>query len=83
MFNGVHCGKQVIRNWYVTHGLEVPVNRLIAEGVPGASGHSRTTPVRFLPVMSDLYRALSETWTGERLWNAPDLHAPRRPLPAS
>jgi phosphoribosylaminoimidazole-succinocarboxamide synthase len=25
--------------------------------------------------MSDLYRALSETWTGERLWNAPDLHA--------
>jgi phosphoribosylaminoimidazole-succinocarboxamide synthase len=25
--------------------------------------------------MSDLYRALSETWTGERLWNAPDLYA--------
>ncbi|MET8289469.1 hypothetical protein ABZV80_30120 [Streptomyces sp. NPDC005132] len=29
----------------------------------------------FLPVMSDLYRSLSETWTSERLWNAPDLPA--------
>lgn len=25
--------------------------------------------------MSDLYRSLSETRTGERLWNAPDLQA--------
>jgi len=34
MFNGVHCGKQVLRNWYAGNGLEVPVSRLIAEGVP-------------------------------------------------
>ncbi|MGI5293041.1 hypothetical protein ACQEVF_58375 [Nonomuraea polychroma] len=31
MFNGVHCGKQVLRNWYVADGLEVPVGKLIAD----------------------------------------------------
>ena len=76
MFNGVHCGKQVIRNWYVAQGFEVPVNMLIAEGVPRSQWpQPAPLPPEFLPVMSDLYRALSETWTGERLWNAPDLHA--------
>ena len=76
MFNGVHCGKQVIRNWYVAQGFEVPVNMLIAEGVPRSQWpQSAPLPPEFLPVMSDLYRALSETWTGERLWKAPDLHA--------
>ncbi|WP_327587148.1 hypothetical protein OHA25_09170 [Nonomuraea sp. NBC_00507] len=76
MFNGVHCGKQVLRNWYVDNGLEVPVRRLIAEGVPrGRWPQPAPLPPEFLPVMSDLYRSLSETWTGERLWNAPDLKA--------
>ncbi|MEV7871645.1 phosphoribosylaminoimidazolesuccinocarboxamide synthase [Streptomyces sp. NPDC088124] len=76
LFDGVHCGKQVLRNWYVDNNLEVPVNRLIAEGVPR---HRWPTPASLpgecLPVMSDLYRSLSETWTGERRWNVPDLPA--------
>jgi phosphoribosylaminoimidazole-succinocarboxamide synthase len=76
MFNGVHCGKQVLRNWYVTHRLDVPVNQLIADGVPRNEWpQPAPLPSEFLPAMSDLYRALSETWTGERLWGAPDLHA--------
>ncbi|GGU38487.1 hypothetical protein GCM10010289_69380 [Streptomyces violascens] len=76
LFDGVHCGKQVLRNWYVANGLEVPVNRLLAEGVPRHQWPTPTPlPGDFLPVMSDLYRSLSETWTGERLWNAPDLPA--------
>lgn len=76
MFNAVHCGKQVLRNWYADNGLEMPISKLIAEGVP-RSQWSQPTPLppEFLPVMSDLYRSLSETWTGERLWNAPDLPA--------
>lgn len=74
MLNGVHCGKQVIRNWYVENGLEVPVSRLITEGVPRSRWpQPAPLPPEFLPVMSDLYRSLSETWTGERLWNSPDL----------
>ncbi|MGP3935310.1 phosphoribosylaminoimidazolesuccinocarboxamide synthase [Nonomuraea sp. KM88] len=76
MYNGVHCGKQILRNWYVDNGLEVPVSKLIAEGVPRSRWpQPPPLPPEFLPVMSDLYRSLSETWTGEHLSNAPDLHA--------
>ncbi|MFD8414036.1 phosphoribosylaminoimidazolesuccinocarboxamide synthase [Streptomyces sp. NPDC059650] len=76
LFDGVHCGKQVLRNWYVDNGLEVPVGRLIAEGVPRHQWPTPTPlPGEFLPVMSDLYQSLSETWTGEHRWNAPDLPA--------
>lgn len=74
LFNGVHCGKQVLRNWYVHNGLEIPVSRLIADGVP-KNRWPRPTPLPpgFRPVMSDLYRSLSQTWTGERHWNTPCL----------
>jgi phosphoribosylaminoimidazole-succinocarboxamide synthase len=76
MFNNVHCGKQLLRNWYVDTGHEVPVSRLIAEGIPRDQWPlPAPLPPGFVPVMSDLYRALSETWTGERRWNAPDLRA--------
>ncbi|MFE9968672.1 phosphoribosylaminoimidazolesuccinocarboxamide synthase [Streptomyces sp. NPDC005525] len=74
MFNGVHCGKQVLRNWYVENGLEVPVGKLVAEGVPRSRWpQPALLPPGFLPVMSDLYQSLSQTWTGERYCNAPDL----------
>ncbi|AXG82944.1 phosphoribosylaminoimidazolesuccinocarboxamide synthase [Streptomyces paludis] len=76
LYDGVHCGKQVLRNWYVDNGHAVPVNQLIAEGVPRHRWPTPTPlPGDFLPVMSDLYQSLSETWTGERRWNAPNLQA--------
>ncbi|MFE4333276.1 phosphoribosylaminoimidazolesuccinocarboxamide synthase [Streptomyces sp. NPDC056831] len=76
MFNGVHCGKQVLRDWYVDNGHEIPVSRLIANGVPRNQWPKPAPlPLEFPLVMADLYRSLSETWTGERLWNAPDLSA--------
>ncbi|MGW5689185.1 hypothetical protein [Nonomuraea sp. NPDC003754] len=79
MFNGVHCGKQVLRNWYVNNGLEVPVRKLIADRVLRSRWPKLAPlPREFLPVMPDLYRSLSETWTAERLWNAPDLQAARQ-----
>jgi phosphoribosylaminoimidazole-succinocarboxamide synthase len=74
MFNGVHCGKQVLRDWYVANGLQVPVNQLIAAGVPRSQWpRPASLPRNFPPLMSDLYRALCQTWTGERLWDTPDL----------
>lgn len=76
LFNGVHCGKQVLRNWYVREGLEVPVSMLIAKGVPREQWPKpEPLPPEFVQVMSDLYRALSEAWTGERLRGAPTLSA--------
>ncbi|WP_373310998.1 phosphoribosylaminoimidazolesuccinocarboxamide synthase [Streptomyces alanosinicus] len=74
MLGGVHCGKQVLRDWYVGSGNEIPVSRLIVDGVPRSRWpRPAALPPEFLPVMTDLYRSLSETWTGERRWNAPDL----------
>ncbi|ATM24607.1 Phosphoribosylaminoimidazolesuccinocarboxamide synthase (plasmid) [Streptomyces alboflavus] len=74
MFNGVHCGKQVLRDWYVAQGLDVPVSDLIAQGVPRDRWpQPASLPPAFLPVMSDLYRSLSQRWTGECRWGAPDL----------
>ena len=74
MFGDVHCGKQVIRNWYVAHGLEVPVRQLISDGVPRSRWPvPASLPPGFIPAMSDIYRSLSEAWTGEHIWNAPDL----------
>jgi phosphoribosylaminoimidazole-succinocarboxamide synthase len=73
-FNGVHCGKQVLRNWYVTSGHEIPVSRLIAQGLPREQWPPPAPlPAQFIPVMSDLYRSLSQTWTGEHHWDVPDL----------
>lgn len=76
MFGGVHCGKQILRDWYVANRLEVPVDALIHDSVPRSHWpQPAPLPPEFVPVMSDLYRALSETWTGERRWNAPSLKA--------
>ncbi|MCY0962497.1 phosphoribosylaminoimidazolesuccinocarboxamide synthase [Streptomyces sp. H27-H5] len=76
MFNGVHCGKQALRDWYVSQGHEIPTGKLIAEAVP-RDQWPRPVPLppAFLPVMSDLYRSLSETWTGQHWRSAPDLSA--------
>lgn len=74
LFDGVHCGKQVIRNWYSDQGLEPPVKKWVADGVPRSQWtNPESLPPHFIPVMSDLYRALSEAWIGERIWNAPNL----------
>ncbi|WP_067472985.1 phosphoribosylaminoimidazolesuccinocarboxamide synthase [Nocardia amamiensis] len=76
MYNGVHCGKQVLRNWYVRNGFEVPVSTLIAQHIPRDQWpRPARLPAEFVPVMSDLYRSLAETWTGEKHWGAPDLQA--------
>jgi phosphoribosylaminoimidazole-succinocarboxamide synthase len=74
MWGRVHCGKQILRDWYVRSGNEIPVNRLIADGVSRSRWPRPVSlPPEYLPVMTDLYQSLSETWTGERHWNAPDL----------
>lgn len=76
MLNGVHLGKQVLRDRYVESGNTIPTGKLIADGVP-RSRWPRPTPLppEFLPVMSDLYRSLSQRWTGERQGNVPELAA--------
>lgn len=79
LFDGVHCGKQVLRNWYVDNQLDVPVTDLIARGVPREQWPlPARLPAEFLPVMGDLYRALSRTWTGQDTGDGPDLASATR-----
>lgn len=79
MLDGVHCGKQVLRDWYVGSGNEIPTSKLIADGVPRSQWPRPVSlPSDFLPVMSNLYRSLSEAWTGEQHWHEPDLPAAAR-----
>ncbi|MEE1931524.1 phosphoribosylaminoimidazolesuccinocarboxamide synthase [Streptomyces sp. TRM 70351] len=79
MRDGVHCGKQVLRDWYVRSGNEIPTGKLIADGVPRSQWpQPASLPPEFLPVMTDLYRSLSQTWTGEQHQDAPDLLAAAR-----
>lgn len=79
MAHGVHCGKQILRDWYVDNDLAPPVGALIDQGIPRAHWpQPASLPTEFVPVMSDLYRALAQTWTGETLWDAPDLSAAAR-----
>ncbi|MFD8589872.1 phosphoribosylaminoimidazolesuccinocarboxamide synthase [Streptomyces sp. NPDC059637] len=79
MLNGVHCGKQVLRDWYVRSGNEIPTGKLIADGVPRSQWpRPASLPPEFLPVMTDLYWSLSQTWTSEQHRDAPDLPAAAR-----
>lgn len=74
LFDGVHCGKQVIRNWYAASGNEPPVQKWIADGIPRSQWPTPASlPAEFIPVMSDLYTALCQAWTGQRIRKAPEL----------
>lgn len=79
MRGGVPCGKQILRDWYVAHGLEVPVKRLIAQGVARDQWpRPAPLPPGFAAVMSEVYRALADTWTGRHHGTAPDLDTAAR-----
>ncbi|MFC9585816.1 phosphoribosylaminoimidazolesuccinocarboxamide synthase [Streptomyces yangpuensis] len=79
MFDGVHCGKQNLRDWYVRTGNQIPVGKLLADGVPRDRWPKPAPlPPAYVAVMADLYRSLSETWTGEQRWGAPDLQTSTR-----
>lgn len=74
LVDGEHCGKQIMRNWYAAHGFEPPVQKWLTDGVPKSEWPvPGPLPAGLVPAMTDLYRSLTEAWTGRRIWNAPDL----------
>lgn len=72
--DGFHIGKQVMRDFYLARDLEGKVQRLAADGVPRSRwARPEPLPIGFVAPISDMYRSLCETWTGERIWGAPAL----------
>lgn len=71
---GRHVGKQVMRDHYLSQGLESDVQGWAAEGLPRQSWPSPPAlPPGFLDPISNMYRALTELWIGESPWGAPPL----------
>lgn len=74
LHNGRHVGKQVMRDWYLKQGLERSVQEWAAAGRPRAAWPApEPLPPGFIDPISQMYRALCEAWTGERVWAAPAL----------
>ncbi len=74
LLDGFPVGKQVMRDYYLARDLERQVQRLAADGVPrSAWPRPEPLPTGFVGPIADMYRALCETWTGERIWGGPPL----------
>ena len=75
MLDGFHIGKQVMRDYYLhQHDLEREVQEWAAAGRPRSTWpEPPRLPMGFIVPISNMYKALCEAWTGERIWGAPRL----------
>jgi phosphoribosylaminoimidazole-succinocarboxamide synthase len=74
IFNGFDISKQIMRDYYAPTGLELRIQQWAAAGVPRSSWEQPAPlPPELLAAVSQLYKSLCETWTGERIWSAPPL----------
>lgn len=74
VMDGFDISKQVLRNYYAPTELERKIQQWAATGVPRSSWEQPPrVPQELLAPMSQLYKSLCETWTGERIWSAPPL----------
>lgn len=74
LYQGVHVGKQIMRDWYLGRGLEAEVQGWVAAGIPRSQWPvPPPLPPGFIEPISTMYRSLCEAWTGERFWGSPPL----------
>ena len=74
LFNGVHLSKQVLRDYYKTMSWYEVIEREKAEG----KGHGQFTapeklPPEWVSLVSDMYKAVTEAWTGAKIWDSPSI----------
>jgi phosphoribosylaminoimidazole-succinocarboxamide synthase len=69
-----HVSKQVMRDVYETSDLGAQVRSWAAKGIPREDWpRAPSLPRELLPAISNQYKAMAETWTGQRFWGAPSL----------
>lgn len=72
--DGVHVGKQVIRDYYRHLDLEEEIRDWLTSGRPRSTWpEPPALPMGFVLPVANMYRSLCEAWTGERIWEAPSL----------
>lgn len=69
-----HVSKQVMRDYYARFDLGAQVRHWAAAKVPReAWPQMERLPPALLPAVTAMYRALTERWTGERIWGGASL----------
>jgi len=74
LYNGFHVSKQVLRDYYKTTPWYGIIEKEKAEG----KGHGEFTEPEKLPpelvkIVSDMYKAVTVAWTGEKIWEVPSI----------
>lgn len=74
LYNGFHLSKQVLRDYYKTTPWYTVIEKEKAEG-KGKGNYTMPPrlPKELLGIVSDMYKAVSVTWTGERTWKVPSI----------
>ncbi len=74
LFNGTHLSKQVLRDYYKTTPWYEIIEKEKAEG----KGHGEFTaperlPAELVELVSNMYKATTVAWAGEKLWDVPSI----------
>jgi len=74
LFNNRHLSKQVARDYYKTTPWYEELTKAMDEGKTKEEWPApEKLPKDFLDIFSNMYKSICETWTGEKIWNAPSL----------
>jgi len=67
LYNGIHLSKQVLRDYYnLTPWKEEYLEK-------GKSVVPPKLPKELIAIVSNMYKAVAEAWTGSKIWNAPKI----------
>jgi len=76
LHNGFHLSKQVLRDYYKATPWYAVIEREKAEG-KGKGNYTvpPRIPKELLKIVSDMYKATTAEWTGEKAWKVPGIDA--------
>ncbi|MAG22166.1 MAG: phosphoribosylaminoimidazolesuccinocarboxamide synthase [Candidatus Diapherotrites archaeon] len=74
LYNGFHLSKQVLRDYYKTTPWYAVIEKEKEEG----KGHGEFTvpsklPEELIELVSNMYKAVTVEWTGEKTWDVPSV----------
>lgn len=74
LFGGAHLSKQVLRDYYRSTPWFMELEEAKKTGVPKERWPTPPRlPKELVKIVSDLYKSVTEAWTGEKVWGAPGI----------
>lgn len=74
LFKGVHLSKQVLRDYYKTTPWYAELEKAKSAGKPKKEWPKpKTAPPELIEIVSNMYKSVCENWTGQKVWNAPQI----------